>query len=152
MVTGTQINTSATFKIGSVNFVNHEFVLDDNNTSGSYLINVTHLLEDPNNNIDELNFGVKCLFNNNNDECEVSIDYEVLVYRNGTKQGSSRTKRYGSLMDFEEVQLSENLTKDDNLETVKLLISLTEENKRNDYRNLPRFDIYISINIDIEYN
>lgn len=162
-IEGTTGSYSTSFIVGSPLFDDHEFVLNSKVDTYSYSIPLDDLLDDPENNTDEIVFGIIWNDEDLSDELKDKIasgEIELTYTFNITKDGSSVNKsKYNRLSKLIEVSFSDDNPEDiayGNIPTTfEILLSLTDENQNNDYKLLARHDVELIISFeidDIEYN
>ena len=160
IVEGTQNSITSTFVVGSPIYDNHEFVLTSEVNTYSYEIDLLELLDNPEENIDEVIFGLVWNDESISDEVkdqiltgELNLDFDIYMTKaNGKELTGNRYKRYSSLINIEIDQDNPSEVEyNDTPDTLRFSISLTEENKRNDYKNLAKYKAYVVISFDVEY-
>lgn len=153
-VEGTSESHTMTFHVGSPLYDNHQFVLDSDVPTYRYEIDVEYLLQNPDLNEEEIIFAI--LWNDKDllDQYingEVELTYELQIYKNGKEVNNNTYKRYSKLINIEESDENNyDITSNKLSDTIRININLNEENKRNDYKNLAKYDVYLEITFEVD--
>lgn len=157
-VEGTNTATpTTTFNVSFPSFTNHEFVLNDNTDTYSYFIPINELLLDPQNNIDDVIFGIvwddaslMSEYLNLDVTADVDVTYELLITKNGRNVNSLVYMRYGSLINIQEdIDNPSTINFNDSAETFGFNVSLNDPGSFNDYSNLSRYEFYVVVTYTI---
>lgn len=157
VVVGAQREVTSTFVVGSPMWDDQEFVLNSSVDYIRYDIDLEYLLEDPTVNVDEIVFGITWDDLELSDELkekistgEITINYELEMYKNGNLLNTNTYRRYSTLIDITLDDENPNEVKYmDFPSTFRLDISLTEENRNNDYKNLGKMEAVLVISFEV---
>ena len=160
VVEGTRISLTNSFIVGSYTIDNQEFVLNSQVTSYRYQLPLDYLLENPQENIDDIIFGLvwndESLSEEMKDQLisgDIELTYSLILTNQSNKEiNSRRYERYSSLINI--VANESNPTVigyNESPLTTKLSISLNPENRTDDYLNLADLNAYIVIRFNVNY-
>ena len=157
MVEGTDMDVTTSFVVGAPIFDNHEFVLNDKVDTYRYGLDIDMLLEDPEVNIQEVVFGIiwddDDIDEDDKEDIingEIEVEYEIIIMRNGKEVNKNKYKRYSKLINLDVSDDNPDVIEYNSTETFRFSVTLTEENKRNDYKNLAKYEVYIEISYEVD--
>lgn len=158
IIEGTTNDITTSFFVGSPSFVDYAFIIDSEDDTYEYEIDKLFLLDDPDNNSEEVVFGIIWNDEDLSDELidriskgEIEISYEIVITKYGNKATKNQQNRYSRLIkiDFDENN-PDSINYNDSAETFRFSVSLKDENRRNDYKNLKnKFEVTIVITFDV---
>lgn len=159
-VEGTEQLYSLTFHVGSPLYDDQEFILTSNVNNYTYKVPIEFLLDNPNENTDDIVYGIIW-----NDESlseqakeqlmngKLTVTYNILITNNGTAVNHNIYNRYASLIGLEIYEENPNLIEYDSApETHRFSVYLHDENRRNDYKNLAKYEVFIEIEFEVDVN
>lgn len=157
-VEGANTAVTTTISVGFPSYENHEFILNDDADTYTYFIPVDELLLDPQNNIDNVIFGIIWddaslmeQYGEQNISANIEVTYDLLILRNGKSVNSFVYSRYGSLFNIQpDVNNPSTINYNDSAETYGFSVSLNEPGIFNDYSNLSRYDFYVVVTYTVD--
>lgn len=147
-VNGDNGNQTSTFTIGTYTINNYAFTLSNSQQTYSYLVPIADLLADPVNTSDDIEFGI--IWNDPNvtgtTSGNITVTYNIKLFDAGTEITGNKYDRYVSLINLQvDPSNPQTITYNEVAQGHNFTVSLNPENRRNDYRNLGRYDVFIEI-------
>lgn len=153
---GTTSSSSFTFRLGAVNFLDFDFSLDSDEDTYGYVIELDNLLDDPENYTNEVSYSINWDDITLSDELlegistgTIDVTYTIKITRDGKDLRKNAYARYSKLIDLEVDEDNPDSITYGESETLNFSVSLTEENRRNDYRNLAKDEVSIVVTFTV---
>ena len=152
-VEGTNTASTSTFGVGFPLYDNHEFVLNDELDTYQYIVALDDLLIDPQNNSDDVVFGIvwddQTLFDQYGDQdisADIEVSYELLITQNGKEVNRNVYFKYAQLINIEiDIDNPSTINYNDLAETFEFSVSLSDGFFSNDYSALSRYEISVVV-------
>lgn len=158
-VQGNADETTMSFGIGEYITTLFDFLLDDEDVTYQYEIDIDYLLEDYKNNSDEVVHGIVWNDPDLSEEFkdqivngDITVTYELKFYENGVEV-SSKTER--TLKRLLRLRVDKNnpdtITYGEGAETFEFLVKANKNKKLKDVEKLLEYEVYVEITYSIDY-
>lgn len=158
-VQGNIDETTLTFGIGEYITTLFDFILDEEDVTYQYEVEIDYLLEDYKNNKDEVLFGIVWDDPNLSDEFkdrivngDIEVGFEFKFYENGIEVNSKTNRALKKLIRLRVDNNNPNtITYGDDAETFEFLVKMNKNKSFSKVSTLQNYEVYIEITYTINY-
>lgn len=159
-VDGTSVSKTFTFQAGSVNYIDYDFVINNESTEGQFIIDNQLLVinKKPTGDVIAVTFGVLWEDSQRVNEdgtitkAKIELSYEIYGEIDGIEYSSSNYNRIASLLGIEfSFDNPEFIELNSATETFGMTISVDQNMKKSDYRFFENSNLIIIVTYKIVY-